>query len=87
MTCEVDAGSLRNPPPTSDVRKKLEKALLRLSEDHGYFAEPDWGHCQSCGCEAIPDDFHDAYVFFHEQEADRLDLAGFCFRTGTGMRT
>jgi hypothetical protein len=52
-------------------RTRIIKAFEQLRED-GYFAEPDWRCCQTCGVAAVPDEKGDRYVFFHEQDAENL---------------
>jgi hypothetical protein len=64
------------------VRPRLLAAFDQLRED-GYFAEPDWQCCQSCGLAALPDDA-DEYIFFHDQDADDLRRGNSCFLSWGG---
>lgn len=38
----------------------------------GYFAEENFWCCQTCGCASVPKKFAKKYVFYHEQDADRI---------------
>jgi hypothetical protein len=60
------------------LRPHIIKAFERLRED-GYFAEPDWRCCQTCGVAAVPDEKWDRYVFFHDQDADYLRQKNACY--------
>lgn len=53
------------------IRNRISNAFEEL-EEKGYFAKMDWYCCQNCGCSAIPEENHEKYVFFHEQDADGL---------------
>ena len=70
--------SFEKAPPSSNIRERLGAAFKTLAKDHGYLAESDFGHCATCASQMLPED-NEKYVYFHEQEADRLDLAGFCY--------
>lgn len=53
-----------------DFRVKLDAGFWRLHEQ-GYFAKQSFWCCQTCGVAAVPDEVTD-YVFYHQQDAERL---------------
>jgi hypothetical protein len=59
------------------VRNRILRAFNQLRKD-GFFAEPDWTCCQTCGVAELPDGVED-YVFFHMQDAECLRETGDCY--------
>jgi hypothetical protein len=57
-----------------NIRYLLDQAFERLRAD-GYFAEPDWTCCRSCGVYELPPGTED-YVFFNLQDAEHLRERG-----------
>jgi hypothetical protein len=55
---------------TRNFKTSLNAGFAELRK-RGYFAKQNWQCCQSCGVRAIPDDVTD-YVFYHNQDAERL---------------
>jgi hypothetical protein len=58
-----------------EFKRKLTAGFHHLRFDHGYFAAQCFQCCQTCGCAAVPDKYAERYVFYHEQDAERLDAA------------
>lgn len=56
---------------TPDFQIALQVAFHEL-RSRGYFAEQIWGCCNTCGTDAVPDQFANKFVFYHEQEAVSL---------------
>jgi hypothetical protein len=57
------------------VTKNFRRALgrgFRILQEHGYFAKQNWKCCQTCGTCAVPDEYAEFYVFYHEQDAECL---------------
>jgi hypothetical protein len=55
------------------LRQKIEAVFDKLTRE-GWFAKSDWQCCQSCGWAAIPKAFCGPIAFFHEQDAEQLDI-------------
>jgi hypothetical protein len=62
--------------------ERLQPVFDRLKR-HGYFAEQNWKCCQSCGCAAIPS-YQDKFVFYHEQDAERMEERDSVYLTWSG---
>jgi hypothetical protein len=62
---------MEDKPMTPDFQLALQVAFHDLM-GRGYFAQQIWGCCNTCGTAAIPEEFADRFVFYHEQEAVRL---------------
>jgi Domain of unknown function (DUF6891) len=56
---------------TPDFQLGLQAAFHDL-EARGYFAQPNWKCCNTCGTAAVPERFAGQYVFYHEQGAVQL---------------
>lgn len=48
-------------------REKITKAFKELRKK-GWFARKNFWCCQSCGCAAIPTEYKDKFVFYHNQD-------------------
>jgi hypothetical protein len=62
---------MQSKTPNTSFQDRLDQGFERL-EERGYFARQDWWCCQNCGVHAVPDEFTNRYVFYHEQDADNL---------------
>ena len=58
-----------------EFKRKLTEAFRTLRRQRDYFAAQRFRCCQTCGCAAVPDKYAEHYVFYHAQDADRLNAA------------
>lgn len=63
--------------------EKLTKAFRDLRKA-GYYAKQNFYCCQSCGWNAIPEDMKDKVVFYHDQDAEILEVYGDCYLSWNG---
>jgi hypothetical protein len=66
-----------------EIKNKLTKAFRELRK-LGYFARQNFWCCQSCGCNAVPDEYSEKYVFYHGQDNDCLNERGECYLAWSG---
>ena len=59
------------------TREDLRKAFVQLRRN-GFFARMNFWCCMSCACAAIPDEAT-KYVYFHNQNNERLVSSGECY--------
>lgn len=57
---------------TDAVFMNLVDEFYRQCRAKGIFCAKDWQCCQTCGHTAMTDLGHTNYIFYHEQDGDRL---------------
>jgi hypothetical protein len=57
---------------------------FRELRKHGYFARQNHLCCATCGWNAVPDNFTDRAVFYHNQDAHDLKDIGWCYLSWAG---
>lgn len=68
------------PPPsdeeiddlTDPVFMNLVDEFIRRCREKGVFCAKDWECCQTCGHAAMDELGHQNYLFYHEQDGERL---------------
>ena len=51
--------------------EKITKAFKALRKK-GWFARKNFWCCQTCGCAAVPHEYFNKFVFYHNQDAEAL---------------
>jgi hypothetical protein len=55
-----------------EFRDKLTQGFKNIRKQ-GYFARQNFWCCQSCGCAAVPPEYTHRYIFYHNQDAERIN--------------
>lgn len=68
----LSSASSQSEDLTDDVFMTLIDEFYRRCRDIGVFCAKDWQCCQTCGHTSLEDIGHSNYIFYHQQDGERL---------------